>query len=85
MKKNLDPREARPLTSREIAKIVSAVFFGFTSWCDIKDISAAMEHFSENIETYKRMLKHMEIINKNISPNFEIATMDGKGSHPGMK
>lgn len=63
----LDMREARPLTSREIAKVVSAVFFGFTSWCDTKAISEAMDHFAENIEQYKGMLKHMEIINRNIS------------------
>jgi hypothetical protein len=66
-KTTLDPHEARPLTSREIAKIVSAVFFAFTSWCDIKDIFDAMDHFSEHVETYKLMMKHMEIINKNIS------------------
>jgi hypothetical protein len=64
---SLDPREARALTSREIAKIVSAVIFSFTQWCDIKDIFDAMDHFAENVETYKSMLKHMEIINKNIS------------------
>jgi hypothetical protein len=66
-KTTLDPREARPLTSREIAKIVSAVFFAFTSWCDTKDIADAMDHFSRHVEVYKGMLKHMEIINKNIS------------------
>jgi hypothetical protein len=64
---SLDTREARPLTSREIAKIVSSVFFGFTSWCDTKDISDAMDHFAKHIKQYKSMLKHMEIINKNIS------------------
>jgi len=62
----LDPREARPLTSREIAKIISAVFFAFTSWCDIKDITDAMDHFSRHVEVYKNMLKHMEIINKKV-------------------
>jgi hypothetical protein len=65
---SLDPREARALTSREIAKIVSAVFFSFTAWCDIDDISDAMDHFAEHVEQYKTMLKHMEIINKNIKP-----------------
>jgi len=64
---SLDQNEARPLTSREIAKVVSVVFFGFTSWCEIEDIAAAMDHFAEHVETYKLMLKHMEIINKNVS------------------
>jgi hypothetical protein len=67
LKMSLDIRPARSLTSREIAKIVSSVFFGFTSWCDIKDIFDAMDHFSEHIEEYKTMMKSMEIINKKIS------------------
>lgn len=63
---NLDPREARPLTSREIAKVISAVLFGFATWCDVKDIESAIDHFSQHSETYKEMIRSMVKVNQEL-------------------
>lgn len=51
---SLDTRPARPLTSREIAKLISAQLGALAEWCEPKEIEAAMGHFHEHAETYAK-------------------------------
>jgi hypothetical protein len=53
----LDSRPARPLTSREIAKVLATVCGGLAGWCDPDDIVDALEHFHQNAEQYREMFK----------------------------
>lgn len=57
--KNLTEESARPLNSREIAKIISAVLGGFVSWCDPEEIMAAIDHIHANREGYRTHIKTM--------------------------
>lgn len=61
---NLNPEPARPLKSREIAKILGSVLGGLAEWCDIEELEAAIDHFSENKESYKDMVQFVKLINQ---------------------
>lgn len=43
---------ARPLTSREIAKIISGLVGSLAQWCEPAEIEAAFAHFHEHAERY---------------------------------
>jgi len=51
---SLNTEAARPLTSREIAKILSSVLGGLAEWCEPLEIMRALRHFDEHEETYIR-------------------------------
>lgn len=51
---SLDTRPAKPLTSREIAKVIASVCGGLAQWCDPADIEAAFGHFHQHADTYKK-------------------------------
>lgn len=51
---SLDPNAARPLTSREIAKAISGLLGGLSSFCHPRAIADALDHFNEHRETYMR-------------------------------
>jgi len=43
----LDPEPARPLTSREISKILGAFLGGLCDWCEPKEVRDALDFWSE--------------------------------------
>jgi len=45
----------RPLTSREIAQLLSAQLGGMAGFCDPDEIAAALDHFTEFRLTYMRL------------------------------
>ncbi len=49
----LHPDPARPLTSREIAKMVSSLLGGLAEYCEVDEIMDALDHFTENRKVYK--------------------------------
>jgi len=51
----LDTRPARPLTSREIAKLLSGFLCGLAPWCKPSEIESAIRHFGENLPTYRQV------------------------------
>lgn len=53
---------ARPLTSREISKVISSMLFGLAEWCDPKEIIDAINHFHEHIDTYKNLFEGLNSI-----------------------
>lgn len=62
MKKTfLDAQPARPLSSREIAKLLSTILGGLASngWCKPDDIIDAIDHIAEYREQYLAILKSM--------------------------
>lgn len=48
----LSPQPARPLTSREIARILSGLLGGLAAWCSPTEIVAALDHLHENRAYY---------------------------------
>jgi len=52
IKLNTEP--ARPLTSREIAKVLAGVLGTLAGWCDPADIETAMNHFYTHAEAYRK-------------------------------
>lgn len=61
---SLNRKPARPLTSREIAKVVAAVLGGFVDWCGADPVIEAMNHFIEYHESYIDTWKDMEKLTK---------------------
>lgn len=59
---SLDKNEARPLTSREIAKIVSAILGGFVSWCGSEVVISALGHFVDYYDDYVSEFRFAEYI-----------------------
>jgi hypothetical protein len=57
---NLDPNPARPLTSREIAKVVGAVLGGFVSWCGSAPVIEALAHIVEHQQGYIEEFQFIE-------------------------
>lgn len=49
----LHPDSARPLTSREIAKIVSSLLGGLAEFCEPSEICDAMAHFHDHAQAYE--------------------------------
>lgn len=56
---SLSPDPARPLTSREIAKIISGVVGSLAEWCDPAEIEKAFEHFHENADLYREVWRRV--------------------------
>ena len=57
---SLDPRPARPLTSREIAKLIAALLGSLCgAWCDPKEVMAALDHFAEHRDSYEAQFRQM--------------------------
>lgn len=50
----LDSEPARPLSSREIAKIVSGILGTLAEFCEPSDICDAMAHFHDHAQTYEK-------------------------------
>lgn len=48
----LDRMPARPLTSREVAKIVSGLMAGMIEWCGSKTMIDALDHFIKYRDKY---------------------------------
>lgn len=63
---SLHPNPARPLTSREISKAVSAMLCGMAEWCDPKEILDAINHFHEHRETYKQLFEGLHSVTANV-------------------
>ena len=55
--KMLDPRPVAPLTSREIAKLIGGMIGTLGSWCDWKEIRAAIEFTAANLDAYEQVAK----------------------------
>lgn len=55
MKRILDERPARPLTSREINKVLGGVVGSLAEWCEREDIWAALEFFLAHKDEYNTM------------------------------
>lgn len=51
---SLDPNAARPLTSREIAKAISGLLGGLSSFCHPRAIADALDHFNNHRDAYMR-------------------------------
>jgi recombinational DNA repair protein (RecF pathway) len=60
----LDTREARKLTSREIAKLVAGIMTGLIDWCGSKAVCEALNHFVEHQKNYERTFRHVEEVLK---------------------
>ena len=58
-KKFLDPRPARPLTRREIAKVISGVWGSMCGFCELKEILDAYDHFVEFSEEHKDVFRQL--------------------------
>lgn len=56
----LNKQPARPLTSREIAKIVSGIMTGFIEWCDSEEVIKALDHFIEHRNKYVAIWQNVE-------------------------
>lgn len=73
----IDRKPARPLTSREIAKIVSGLLGGLAGWCDPDDIAAAIEHFHENRELYLQTWRQSQKMIRDAQAAAESQNPDG--------
>ena len=51
---HLNDEAARPLHSREIAKILSATLGGFVAWCDPQQVMDALEHLASRKDEYRK-------------------------------
>lgn len=67
-KRFLNPEPARPLTSREIAKLLGSILCGLSGYCEVKNIVAAIEftyHYREEyrkqFDALKQTLQAMDI------------------------
>ena len=65
----LDKNEARPLTSREISKIISGVYGSLLEWCELSEIEYAFNHFAQHKETYMLYFKELKKQNWEVSNN----------------
>ena len=59
MGKTLDQRPERPLTSREICKILSGVGGSLAAWCEPAEIVSAFEFFHEHKDAMLKMWQAM--------------------------
>lgn len=57
---SLDKEPARPLTSREIAKIISGILTGFVEWCDTDAVCDVLDYLAEHKEAYKSQFRMIE-------------------------
>lgn len=55
-----NPKEVRPLTSKEIAKIVSSVLGSCLAWCDVEEVVGALDHLVEFHDEYVFELRVMK-------------------------
>jgi hypothetical protein len=58
----LDPNEARPLTDREIVKIIISTTGGLMTWCETDDIESALDHIAEHLDRYKRYFRGLKAV-----------------------
>lgn len=63
--KMLDILPARCLTSREISKIISSLLFGFSTFCDPKEIIDAIEHFHVHLDDYRSEFEAINFVANN--------------------
>jgi hypothetical protein len=54
--------EARPLSSREMSKVISSLLGGFASWCDPEEVLNVLSHLEKNSADYRAMIKSMGLI-----------------------
>lgn len=59
---HLTNEAARPLNSREIAKIMSATLGGFVAWCDPQQVMDALEHLASRKDEYKKYFFDLSIM-----------------------
>lgn len=59
-KMSLNKEQARVLTSREIAKIISGVLTGFIDWCGSDPVCDFLDHLAEHKEEYKDHFRNIE-------------------------
>ncbi len=59
---SLNSAPARPLTSREIAKITSAILSAFVDFCGAQAVTDALDHFIEHREKYIEAWHALEVI-----------------------
>lgn len=55
----LSSEPSRPLTSRDIARIIASVYGGFISHCDIEEVIGAFDHFVEHQDEYRQEFRMM--------------------------
>lgn len=55
----LTRQPARPLTSREIARIISGLVGGLAQWCSPTEITAALDHLHQHRATYLEMWRRV--------------------------
>jgi len=61
----LTTRPARPLTDREIAKLLSSILGGLATHCAPENLSSAIRHIHENLETYEAF---WEALSREVEP-----------------
>lgn len=57
---SLSTEPARPLTSREIAKIISGTLGGLAAWCSPDELLAAIDHLHEHRAYYLKVWRSWE-------------------------
>ena len=56
-KTKLNPNPVRPLTSREIVRVVNSVLGGFVGWCGVDVVMEVMDHLAENRKMYRKLFE----------------------------
>lgn len=54
---SLDPEQAQPLNSRQIAKLISTIWGSFVATSDIEEVISAFNHFAEHSEKYEKYFR----------------------------
>jgi len=56
-KTKLNPNPVRPLTSREIVRVVNSVLGGFVGWCGVGTVMEVLDHLAENRKMYRKLFE----------------------------
>ena len=60
MTRTISKEPARPLTSREISKIINAILSGFVDWCGAETVCEVLDHWAEHKEMYQEAFREIE-------------------------
>lgn len=66
MKRTIDSRPARPLTSREISKIMTSILGGLVEWCGSAPVCESIDFLVEHRDGVKNDFKQIEIMMEEI-------------------